>query len=133
NAAGLRQSLQARGDIHTITKKITPADHHVTYVNADAEVDALVRRQAAICLGESRLHLNRALHRVDGAGELRKDAVACRIRDPAPVLDNGLVEDRAPLGQPLERPYFVRTHEAAVAFHVSREDCHQPTIEFDML
>jgi len=29
-----------------------------------------------------------------------------------------------------ERPDLISAHEAAVAFHVGREDCHQSTIEF---
>ena len=101
------------------------ADHHVAHVDANAEVDALVWWQAGVCFGESSLRLHRALHGIHGAAELRKDTVACRVRDAASVVRNGLVEDRTALSEPLERPNLISAHEAAIAFHVSREDCYQ--------
>jgi hypothetical protein len=39
----LRQCLQPRGYVHTIAKEVPSANHHVTDVNPDAEVDAPVR------------------------------------------------------------------------------------------
>jgi hypothetical protein len=40
-----------------------------------------------------------------------------------PVVNNGLVEDRAALGQTLERPDLVSAHEAGIAFHVGCQNC----------
>ena len=94
-------------------------------MDANAEIDALVGWQAGVRFSQSSLRLHRALHGIHGTPELRKDTVARRVRDAAPVVPNGLVEDRAALGQALERPDLVGAHEPAIAFHVSREDCYQ--------
>jgi hypothetical protein len=41
------------------------------------------------------------------------------------MLADEPIEDRATLGEPLERADLIGTHEAAVAFHVCREDSYE--------
>ena len=41
------------------------------------------------------------------------------------MLPNEPIEDRAALGEPLERADLIGTHEPTVAFHVCREDSYE--------
>ena len=102
------------------------AHHHVTDVHTDAEVDAAVRRETGVRLGQGGLRIHRALHRIHRASKLGKDTIARRVRYAAPMLPNEPVEDRAALGEPLERADLIGAHEPAVALHVCREDSYQP-------
>ncbi|TJW03693.1 MAG: hypothetical protein E5W82_32470 [Mesorhizobium sp.] len=82
---------------------------------------------AGIRFTQGGLRFHRALHGIHSAPELRKHTVPRRVRDAAPVIRNGLVEDRTALGQRLERADLVSTHQSGIAFNVSREDRHQPS------
>jgi hypothetical protein len=42
------------------------------------------------------------------------------------MVPYGLVEDRATLGQPLESPDLISTHEPRIALDVGRKNCDQP-------
>ena len=72
-----------------------------------------------------RLRIHRALHGIHGASKLGKDTIARRVRYAAPMLSNKPIEDRAALGEPLERADLIRTHEAAIALHVCRKDSYE--------
>ena len=54
---------------------------HVAEMNADAKLDAALRRQASIALDHAGLHLNPAAHRIDYAAELDDDAVPGALDD----------------------------------------------------
>ena len=63
-----------------VSKQVPGSDHDVADVNPNAEVDAAVGRETGVRFGQGGLRIHRALHRVHGTSELRKDAVACRVR-----------------------------------------------------
>jgi len=126
----LRQCLQPRGYVHSVSKQVPSADHHVTDVHTNAEIDLLVGRDTRVRFGQGGLRRHRALHGINGASELREDTVACRVRYAAPVVPNEPVEDCAPFGQSLERAHFVSAHEAAVALHICCEDCDEASADF---
>jgi hypothetical protein len=50
-------------------------------MNADAELDATLRRQAGIAFGHAVLHFNRAIHRVDHTAKLDENAVLGALDD----------------------------------------------------
>jgi hypothetical protein len=108
-------------------KRSPPSAYH--YVT-DAEDYAPVRRKRRVGFGQSGLRLYRALHGVHCASELRKNTVASGVRYAAPVFTNEPVEDRAPLGQPLERADLISAHEAAVALDIRCEDCDEASADF---
>src|SRR5262249_16884232 len=122
HATRLRNRLQPRGNVHTITEEVSTAYHHVTDVDTDAEAYPAIRCETGVRFKQGGLRLNGALHGVHGTSELRKDPVARRVRYAAPVVPNEPVEDRAPFRQPLERADLVSAHEAAVALHIRCED-----------
>ena len=127
--SGVRQCLKPRRDVHTVAEEVPSAYHYVADVDTDAEIDAPVRRDTCVRLGQGGLRLHRALHGLHGASKLRKDTIARRVRYAAPVVPNEPVEDCAPFGQPLERADLVRAHKAAVALHICCEDCDEASAD----
>jgi hypothetical protein len=47
------------------------------------------------------------------------------------MFPNDPVEDRAPFGQSFERADLIGAHEAAVAFDIRCEDCHEASADCD--
>ena len=92
-------------------------------MNADAELDAALGRQAGVALDQAVLHLDRAAHGVDHAAELDEAAVAGAL-DDAPVMrvDGGIDQIAAQPPQPRQRAILVRAREPAVADHVRDQD-----------
>jgi hypothetical protein len=71
----------------------------------------------------SPLHLDRTTHRIDHALELRQEAVAGVLDDPAPVLRDLRIDQLAEVAlEPLVCPFFIHSHQARVARHISGED-----------
>ena len=73
----------SRRDVDAVAEDVAVLDDDVADVDADTELDAMVRRQRGIAFGHRRLHLGRATQRVDNAGELDQQAVAGRLDDAA--------------------------------------------------
>src|SRR5262249_24687104 len=126
----LRNRLQPCSDVHAVSEQISSAQHHVADVDANAEINATVRCETNVRLGQSSLGLYRALHSVHRTPELSKDTVARRVGYTASVFLNELVEDRAPFGQALERADLVSAHEATVALDICCEDCDEASADF---
>ena len=86
DATGLGQGLQPRGDIHAVAEDVAFLDDHVAEIDANAEPDPPLLPHLGLALGHPPLHLDRAAHRIDDAGELDQEAVAGGLDDAAPVL-----------------------------------------------
>ncbi len=73
--------------------------------------------------GHALLQFDRALHGVDGAGELHQHAIAHHLDDAALVLCYQRLEDAlAPLPQRRQRAGLVLLHEPAVTDHIGGKD-----------
>ena len=85
-------------------------------MNADAELDAPLRRKTGVALDEPVLHLDGAAHGVDDAAELDEAAVAGAL-DDAPMMrvDGGVDQIAAQPPQPRQRAILVRPRKPAVA------------------
>src|SRR5271157_1896477 len=85
-------------------------------MNADAEFDAAVGRQADVALDETVLHFDRAAHRVDHAAELDETSVPGSL-DDAPVMgvDGGIDQIAPQAPEPRQGAILVRAGEPAVA------------------
>ena len=92
-------------------------------MNADAELDAALRRQAGVALDQAVLHLDGAAHRVDHAAELDEIAVPGAL-DDAPVMrvDGGIDQIAPQPPEPRQRAILVRAREPAVADNISDQD-----------
>ena len=76
--AGLGDAFEARGDVDAVAHQIAVGLlDDVAEMNADAELDAALGRQAGVALDHAVLHFDRAAHRVDHAAKLDED---CRRR-----------------------------------------------------
>ena len=115
--ARLGDALKPRGDIDAVAHQIAVGLlDDVAEMNADAELDAALRRQAGIALDHAVLHFDRASHRVDHAAKLDEAAVAGAL-DDAPMMrgDGGIDQIAAQPPQPRQRAILVRAREPAVA------------------
>ena len=59
---GSRQRLQSRRHVHAVAPHVVAIDDDVAEVDADAELDPLLRRNVGIALGHAALDLDRAAH-----------------------------------------------------------------------
>ncbi len=83
HGTGLGQGLNARRDVDAVAIEIVALDDHIAEIDADAQFDAAVRRDAGVPLGHRLLHRDRAAHRIDDAGKLYQQAVAGGLDDAA--------------------------------------------------
>src|SRR4029077_10230976 len=86
DAAWFGQGFEARRDVDAIAEDVLLIDHDVAEVDADAEFDASLLRHAGVALSHLALHLDRATHRIDHAGEFNKQTIARRLHDAAAML-----------------------------------------------
>ncbi len=92
-------------------------------MDADAELDAAVRRQPGIALYHGVLHLERTAYGVDDAAEFDKCAVAGAFHHPAVVHGDCRIEEiAAQRPQARQRAIFVAAGQPAEANHVRREN-----------
>ena len=78
-------------DIDAITEDVPFLDHYVAHVDANAELNALVRRHRCIALGHARLQLGRPPQGIDHTAELNQQAITRRLDQPAIVRGHGRV------------------------------------------
>ncbi len=125
--AGLRDALESRGDIDAVAHEVAVALlDDVAEMNADAKLDAALRRHASVALDHAVLHLDRAPHRVDHAAELDDAAVASAL-DDAPMMrgDGGIDQIATEAPQARQRAILVRRGESAVADNIGDQDCSE--------
>ena len=88
--AGLRQPLQARGDVDAVAEDVVAVDDDVAHVDADT------KSEIAGAGRHRRLHRHRACHCIDRARELCQHAVASGLDDAAFVLGDGGIDELVP-------------------------------------
>ena len=129
NAAGTGQTLQPDRHVHAVAIEIVAVDDEVAEIDAHAELEMAVFRNPGIALQHPALDFDGAARRIEHAAELDQEAVAHHLEDaPAMLGDGGIEELAAMLAKRAERQLFVGLHQAAVADHVGRQDCRQPTL-----
>ena len=122
--ARLGDPLQSRRDIDAVAHQVAVALlDDVAEVDADAEFDAALGRQAGVALDHAVLHFDRATHGVDDAAKLGENAVAGALDHP-PVVhgDGGIDEVAAQRPQARQRAVFVGAGETAEADDVGGQD-----------
>src|SRR5262245_39893656 len=130
DAAWLGEGLETRRNVDPVSVEVAALEHHVAEIDADAKHDMAVAKLPAIGGGHAGLEVHRALHRIDGAGELDQHAVARNLEDPPLILRNqGFEHVLAPGLQGGQRAGFVLLHEPAVADDISGEDGGKPALD----
>ena len=96
HATGRRLTFEPRRDIDAIAEDVVAVDDDVAEIDADTKGNRFVIRTPAVPLGHRLLYGDRALHRIDGAGELDQRAVAHHLHDSPAVRGDGRIEELAP-------------------------------------
>jgi hypothetical protein len=102
DASRLANAFETRRNIDAIAHKIAVGFlGHVAKVNADAEVDTALGREARIALGNAILYFDGATHGVDHAAKLDEGAVPGPL-DDAPIMrvDSGIKQVASQPPQP---------------------------------
>ena len=121
--AGIGQGFDPRGDVDAVAIEIVALDDHVAEIDADAQFDAVVRRDACVPLGHRLLHRDGAAHRIDDAGKFNQQAVAGGLDDAAPVLRDLRIEKLAAQRlETIERALLVPPHQPRIPRHIGGQD-----------
>ena len=117
---GSADALEPRGDVDAVAHEIAVALlDDVAEMNADAKLDATLRRQAGIALDHAALHFDRAAHGVDHAAKLDEAAVAGALNDAAVMDGDGRIDQvAAERPEPRQNAILVRPGEPAVADNI---------------
>ncbi len=86
DAAGIGQRLQTRRHIDAVSENVIAIENDVADIDADAEFDALVRRNLGVTLGHAALDIDRATDGVDHAHEFHEHSIARRLDDSAAMF-----------------------------------------------
>src|ERR1700678_3559631 len=90
-------AFQPRGDIDAVAHQIAVGLlDDIAEMNADAEYDAPLRRQAGVALDHAVLDFDRAAYGVDDAAKLDEESVAHSFHDPPAVDVDGRIDEIAP-------------------------------------
>src|SRR5580704_6629277 len=127
HAAGIGQGFDPGGDVDAVAVEVVALDDHVAEIDADAQFDAVLRRDTRVPLGYRLLHRDRAAHRIDDAGKFPQQAVAGGFDDAAAVLGDFRIEKLAAQRlEAFERAFLVRPHQPRIPRHIGGEDRGEP-------
>jgi len=98
-------------------------------VDAESELDAVVRRRRCIPLCHAGLHLGRTPKRIDDAAEFGQQAIAGIFDSTATVLGNLRIDQLAQMrSEPFVRALFVRPHQPRIAGHICGKDSGETAV-----
>src|SRR6516165_5327979 len=83
--AGISQGLDPCGDVDAGAIEVVVLDDHVAEIDADTQLDTVVRGDSRVALGHRLLHRDRAAPCIDDAGKFDQQSVAGGL-DKAPVV-----------------------------------------------
>ena len=91
-------------------------------MDADAEFDATLGRQAGVAFDHAVLHFDGAAHGIDDAAKLDEDAVAGALDHAAMMHGDGRIDQvAAQRPEPRQSAILVGAGEPAVADHIRRQ------------
>ena len=123
---GSANAFEPGGDVDAVAVDVVVVADDVAEIDADAELDAPLGRHIGIALGHLALHLDRAAHRIDDAGEFDQHAVAGGFDDAAAMLrDLGIDEFAPDRLQRRERAFLVVAHQPRIAGDIGRQNRRQ--------
>ena len=130
DSAGLRDSFEARCDVHAVTVDVVSVDNNVAEMHAYPQQHPVVIARAAIAYLHLALDLGRAFHGFDHAAELGQDAVAHKLYDSPAIPFDCRRDQFAAVGlERGERAGFICAHKPAVAGDIRGEDSRQPPFD----
>jgi hypothetical protein len=128
-----RKRLQSRGDVHSIAKQVTGADHHVPDMRPYAEINVTALREPRVRFDQGILSLHGTPDGINRTAKLREHTIASRVGDTASVRCNQAIQDFPARSEGIKGSDLVGPHEATVALNVSRKDSSQPALHCNRL
>ena len=126
----LREPFQARRDIDGLPEDVAALDDDVSDVDADAELDASLRRHCPIAYRHPALDVDGATDGIDHGRELDQHPVPSGLDDPSAMFIDLRVDERAAMRLWLrERAFLVLAHEPAVAGNIGRQNGRKPPLD----
>jgi len=130
NPARLSQRFEPGCNVDAVAEDVAILDDDVTDIDAHAKFDAPPCPCRGVAGDHLPLHLDRAAHRVDDAGELDKEAVAGRFDDATPMLsDFGIGEFPADRTQLRDRALLVLADQPRIAGDIDRQNGRQSSLD----
>src|SRR5215472_6600584 len=121
------KTLQASRDIDAVAIDVLVIDDYVAGIDADAELDPAICRDAGIVLGQFALDIETAAHRVHRAVELDQKTVARGADQPAMVLgDFGLEQIFDMSGEAKVCALFIDPHQPGIADDIRHQNGGEP-------
>ena len=121
DAARLRNAFKARRYVDPIAKDIVAINNNVADIDANTELDLLVRRYFGISLWHGALNLDGTTNRIDRACKLHQRAVARSLDDAAAMLRDLRIDDLAPVRLKCrEGPFLINPHQSAISGDIGR-------------
>ena len=123
DTARISNAFKARGDVDAVAHQVAIALlDHVAQMDADAELDATLRRKTRVALDHAILHLDCAANGIDDASELYEDAVT-RPLDDAAVMhgDGGIDQIASQRSEAGKCPLLVGPGKLAESDHIRRK------------
>jgi len=123
DTARLSQRLQTRRDIHSVAEDVVLLDEDIAEIDAYAEPDPALLGHVGLAVGHPPLNLDRTSDGVDDALELRQEAIAGVLYNPAPVFLDLRIDQFPEMGlKPLMGPLLVSAHQARIPRHICCQD-----------
>src|SRR5215469_5319034 len=108
---GLGQTLQSGGQIYPVAVDVGVLDDDIALVDADPELDPLLRWNGSVALHHPALHLDSTSDRIDNAGKFDQQAVAGGLDDATAVLFDFRIDQLAEVGlEPSVRSLLICAH-----------------------
>jgi len=123
DTAWISNAFKARGNVDAVAHQVAIALlDHVAQMDADAELDATLRRKTRVALDHAILHLDCAANGIDDASELYEDAVT-RPLDDAAVMhgDGGIDQIASQRSEAGKCPLLVGPGKLAESDHIRRK------------
>ena len=123
DAAPIGDAFEPSRDVHSVAEDVGALRDDVAEIDANAELNAPVRRYLRIALEHAALNFDCAGDGVHDAAEFSKNTVACGVGDVAAMHLDRSIQKLGPVGpQSGERTDLVGAHQPAVSSHIGRQN-----------
>jgi hypothetical protein len=97
--------------VDAVAEDVIPIDNNITDINADAELDAFLRRYTSVAIDHAALNIDGATHSVDDANELHQQPISGGLNNSAAMFrDLGVYEFLAMCFELAQRAFLIGTH-----------------------
>ncbi len=121
----LRQSLETRCDIDSVTIDVTAIVDHLAQIDADSKTQALILGDLGVSLLQASLDQYGASQCIGDGGKIREHRVACVVNDSTPQCAHHRGDGVERARESAVRTLFILGCEAAVSGNVGIQDRRQ--------